>query len=132
MSPMQLIVIEHQAEVKVCPNCSWIAQSTLPTGITTLTQFGSGFKTLLIYINGKHFIPFLRIKELYEDVFERSVDKGTILVANDWIAEKLNLAIDCSREHSMKTEKSVQCIFPLLLLCPNFHHKSLSSYTNPQ
>jgi transposase len=54
---IRLMVIEHQAEVKCCPNCGRENQAEFPAGITQPTQYGSDFKALLVYLNQKQFIP---------------------------------------------------------------------------
>lgn len=87
LPPLRLIVTEHQAEVKVCPACGQTTQAPFPAGITQLAQYGPGFKALLSYLNQKHFIPLKRINEFCEDIFEHSVGEGTILSANDQVAE---------------------------------------------
>jgi transposase len=82
LPPLRLIVTEHQAEIKRCPDCGKITQTEFPTGITQLTQYGPGFKALLVYLNQKHFIPLERVNEFCEDVFHHSVGEGTMVDAN--------------------------------------------------
>ena len=107
LPPMQLIVTEHQAEVKVCPSCGHTTQAVFPTGITQLAQYGPGFKALLTYLNQKHFIPFERVTEFCEDVFEHSVGEGTILAANERIAETVEPVNERTKQHLIETEETV-------------------------
>jgi transposase len=107
LPPLRLIVTEHQAEVKVCPSCGRTTQATFPSGITQLAQYGPGFKSLLTYLNQKHFIPLERINEFCEDVFEHSVGEGTILSANDQVAETVEPVNECGKQHLIETEETV-------------------------
>jgi transposase len=107
LPPMRLIVSEYQAEVKVCPTCGRTTQASFPAGITQQAQYGPGFKSLLSYLNQKHFIPLERITEFCEDVFEHSVGEGTILSANDQVAETVEPVNQGIKQHLIETEETV-------------------------
>jgi transposase len=104
LPPLQLIVTEHQAEVKCCPCCGRTTQAEFPEGVTQLTQYGPGFKALLTYLNQKHFIPLERVNEFCEDVFHHSVGEGTIVEANAQVAETVEPVQERVRQHLIQTE----------------------------
>jgi transposase len=107
LPPLQLIVTEHQAEVKRCPCCGRTTQAEFPEGITQLAQYGSGFKALLTYLNQKHFIPLERINEFCEDVFHHSVGEGTIVEANAQVAETVEPINERAKQHLIETDDTV-------------------------
>jgi transposase len=104
---LRLIVTEHQAEVKRCLNCGRTTQAEFPEGVTQLAQYGPGFKTLLTYLNQKHFIPLERVHEFCEDVFHHSVGEGTIVAANAQVAETVEPINERTKQHLIETEDTV-------------------------
>ena len=104
---LRLVVTEHQAEVKRCPCCGRTTQGTFPAGITQPTQYGGGFKALLTYLNQKHFIPLERVNEFCEDVFHHSVGEGTIVAANQRVAELVEPIHQRSQQYLIETEETV-------------------------
>jgi len=104
---LRLLVIEHQAEVKVCPDCGQVTCAPFPAGITQLTQYGPGFKALLSYLNQKHFVPFERVGEFCEDVFEHSVGEGTLVAANAQVAQTVTPVTERIQQHLIETDETV-------------------------
>jgi transposase len=82
LPPIRLVVIEHQAEVKCCPQCGCENQATFPVGITQPTQYGPDFKAWLVYLNQKQFVPVKRVVEICADVLGQAVGEGTIVDAS--------------------------------------------------
>ncbi len=108
LPPVRLIVTEHQAEIKRCPDCGKITQAEFPAGITQLTQYGPGFKALLVYLNQKHFIPLERVNEFCEDVFHHSVGEGTIVDADAQVAETVEPVHERAKGYLIETEEAVR------------------------
>jgi transposase len=104
---LRLVVTEHQAEVKRCPSCGRTTQGVFPEGITQPTQYGVGFKALLTYLNQKHFIPLERVNEFCEDVFQHSVGEGTIVAANQRVAEVVEPVNQRCQQYLIETEETV-------------------------
>ena len=107
LPPLRLIVTEHQAEVKRCPDCGRTTQAEFPAGLTQLAQYGPGFKALLTYLNQQHFVPLERVNEICEDVFHHSVGEGTIVGANAQVAEAIEPVQERARQHLIETEETV-------------------------
>ena len=107
LPPLQLIVTEHQAEVKRCPCCGQTTQAEFPEGITQLAQDGPGFKAWLTYLNQKHFIPLEGVNEFCEDVFHHSVGEGTIVEANAQVAETVEPVDERTKQYLIETEETV-------------------------
>jgi transposase len=107
LPPLRLLVTEHQAEVKVCPDCGRVTQAEFPAGITQLTQYGPGFKALLTYLNQKQFIPLERVCEMCSDIFQQPVGEGTIVAANNQVAETVEPINESIQQHLIETEETV-------------------------
>lgn len=107
LPPIRLVVIEHQAEVKCCPECGCENQATFPAGITQPTQYGSDFKALLVYLNQKQFVPVKRVVEICADVLGQAVGEGTIVDASCQAAQPVEPVNQQIKEHLIETEDSV-------------------------
>ena len=107
LPPMQLIVTEHQAEVKHCPNCGRESLAEFPVGITQPTQYGPDFKALLTYLNQNHLIPLERVNEFCEDIFQHSVGEGTIVAANRQVARVVEPVNERIKQYLSATDETV-------------------------
>lgn len=80
--PDQLLeVTEHQAPVKVCPECQTVNRGAFPEGVDQAVQYGARIKSLAVYLSQYQLIPFARVTELLEDVVGSSFSQGTLLNA---------------------------------------------------
>lgn len=104
---IRLMVIEHQAEVKCCPECGCENQAVFPDGITQPTQYGADFKALLVYLNQKQFIPVKRVVEVCADVLGQMVGEGTIIAASHEVAKEVEPVNTQIKEHLSVTEEPV-------------------------
>jgi transposase len=73
-----LEVVEHQAEVKVCPACEESATAAFPAGVTAPVQYGPRFLTLLAYWRDAQLMPLERIRQMAFDLFGQWVSEATI------------------------------------------------------
>lgn len=73
--PIQLEVIEHRSEVKVC-NCGCVNKG-FPDRITSHIQYGSRIKALIVYFQNYQLLPYERTKELIQDLFGHCISKGS-------------------------------------------------------
>ncbi|MFW0859809.1 MAG: IS66 family transposase [Dehalococcoidia bacterium] len=79
--PIKFVVTEHQAEVKVCPECHAQSKGDFPEGITQPVQYAERPKSLAVYLNQYQLIPYKRVTEIFEDVLGGSISQGTLLNA---------------------------------------------------
>jgi len=107
LPPLHLVVTEHQAEVKVCPHCGQTTQAEFPVEVGQLTQYGPGFKALLVYLNQKHFIPLERVSEFCQEVFAHPVGEGTIVSANAQVAVQVEPVNEQAKQHLIATDETV-------------------------
>lgn len=85
--PEKLIeVIVHLIEVKQC-TCGKIHQATCE--LKGNTQYGSKFKSLMVYLNQYQFVPFERLQELSKDCFGISISDGVLAKSNQVCFEHL-------------------------------------------
>jgi transposase len=107
LPPLRLVVTEHQAEVKVCPQCGQTSQAAFPVEVGQMTQYGSGFKALLVYLNQQHFIPLERVSDFCQDVFGQPVGEGTTVLASERVADQVEPVNEQAKQHLIQTEETV-------------------------
>lgn len=90
-------VIEHRAEVKKC-SCGHINKAEFPEGITQPVQYGNKLKAASVYLNQYQFIPYDRQEEVFEDLFNHHISKGTLASINKTCYDSLKPVEDAIKE----------------------------------
>jgi transposase len=114
--PLKILVTEHQAEVKRCPACQTINRGVFPKGVNTPVQYGERIKSLMVYMNQYHLIPYQRVTEILEDFFGQRISQGTLLNAIKTFYSNL--------------ESTEKCIKDKLLESPVVHFDETGLYRN--
>ncbi len=89
LPPLQLIVTEHQAEVKCCPGCGVLNRAAFPADVNSVVQYGSGIKGLMVYLMEGQLLPSERVCELLKDVLGCELSEGTLYNARQRCYEQL-------------------------------------------
>ena len=72
-------MIEHQALIKVCLNCRYKNERQFPKHVNQPTQYGPHLTSILSYLNHYRLIPFNRLKQLTQDIFEETISQATLM-----------------------------------------------------
>jgi transposase len=89
LPPLELLITEHQAEVKCCVNCGLVNRGQFPVNVTNVVQYGEGIKGLMVYLMEAQLLPSERSRELLEEVFRCHLSEGTLYNAREQCYEKL-------------------------------------------
>lgn len=76
--PIELDCIEYQQMGCSCPSCSHLQKAEYPKNVSAPIQYGSGVIGLIVYMNVFQYIPYRRMKNFFEDIFNHSISEGTI------------------------------------------------------
>ena len=74
---IELIVTEHQAEMKRC-SCGHLNKAAFPEGVNAPVQYGPGVKAVAVYLKNYQFLPYERTCELLGDFFGCPMSEGTL------------------------------------------------------
>ena len=78
LPPLQVWVVEHQAETKCCPGCGVETAGAFPEGVVAPAQYGPGIVTVAVYLNQQQLLPMERTCEVLEEVFGCPIAEGTL------------------------------------------------------
>lgn len=85
----KLNVIEHQAEVKLCPFCQEISKGHFPEHLKAPVQYGTSVFSRIVYLNQYQLLPVARTAECMNDLFECPISLATIGRAVKFCSDKL-------------------------------------------
>ena len=87
--PIEMLVTEHQGEIKNCPHCHTINRAVFPEGVNQPVQYGSNVQQLAVYFTQYQLLPYGRTSEIFEDLFGHSLSKSFLVNNNNRCAAKL-------------------------------------------
>ena len=73
-----LSIIEHQAEVKLCPFCRRISKGSFPADLKAPVQYGKSVFSRILYLNQYQLLPVGRTAESMNDLFCCPVSWATV------------------------------------------------------
>ena len=80
--PLKIEVTEHRAEQKICPCCQQITVANFPDDVQQPTQYGNTIKGISTYLNQYQFLPYDRLQEFFEDIFNHRISQGMLVKIN--------------------------------------------------
>jgi transposase len=81
LPPLRLWVSEHQVLKQQCRRCGKKTSGTFPPAVTHPTQYSEWFKSMLVYLSSYQLLPLVRIIELIEDCWGKSISEDTVISA---------------------------------------------------
>jgi transposase len=94
LPPSHLEVTEHQAEVKFCSVCSKTVKGEFPADVDAPVQYGPRFRATAIYLSQYQLLPYQRVGEVMEHLFQHKLSEGTLVNANLSLYEQLE-PVEC-------------------------------------
>ncbi|CUA79421.1 hypothetical protein GCM10022628_25520 [Anoxybacillus suryakundensis] len=78
LPPMTIEVTQHEREVKSCPHCRCVQQAEFPPHVTNHVQYGPRLTALAVYLHHTQWIPYKRLSDTIEVLYQHSVSTGTL------------------------------------------------------
>jgi transposase len=115
LPPVRVVVTEHQAEIKACPQCGQQTKAAFPAGVSQPVQYGPRLKAQLVYFNQYHFVSLERVAEIMVDLYGQTVSEGTIVAAGlalaqqvSWVNEQVKMVLTAQAEVSHHDETGLR------------------------
>ena len=87
--PIEVLVSEHQVEVKSCLRCGQSTQGSFPAEANNVVQYGPRIKAMMVYLMDGQLLPSHRACEVLKDLMNVSVSDGTFYTTRDQCFEHL-------------------------------------------
>ena len=94
---IKAIVTEHQVFARTC-TCGHTTKGEFPSVANAPVSYGSGIEALTGYFHARQYLPFARMQELFNDVFNIDISEGGIHCLLDRFAKKATPAYQGIRE----------------------------------
>jgi transposase len=104
---VEIEVTEHQAEVKVCPQCGKVNKAIFPDGVTQPVQYGPEIKAQAVYFTHYQLLPLERTSEVFEELYGQSLAEGTIVEACQAVGAQVNPGNEAIKRHLTEQEAVV-------------------------
>jgi transposase len=95
--PVRIKVTEHQAEIKVCPQCGERIKANFPAEVPQHVQYGLRIKAQAAYLNNYQLIPLARTCELLGDLYGHTPAEALILDANAAVVDQIEPSLEATQ-----------------------------------
>ena len=104
---VRIEVMEHQAEIKQCPQCGEVNKAAFPEGVTQPVQYGPEIKAQAVYFNQYQLVPLERTGEILAELYGQELSDGTILEACQKVSEQVEPGNTAIKKHLTEQEDVV-------------------------
>jgi transposase len=101
---VQIEVTEHQAEIKVCPECRERVKASFPLEVTQPVQYGPRIKAQASYLNNYQLIPLARTCELLGDFYGHTPAEALVLNDNTALVNQIEPSLDTVKQQLIESE----------------------------
>lgn len=104
LPPVRIEVTEHQAEIKVCPQCGSQVKGDFPSEVTQPVQYGPRIKAQASYLNNYQLIPWARTCELLGDFYGHTPAEALVQEANGAVVESIEPSLKATKEQLIASD----------------------------
>jgi transposase len=75
--PVKAVFTEYQSYTKLC-SCGCNTKASFPDHVKYPVSYGQKIESIIAYFHARQYIPFARMKEIFNDIFNISISEGGI------------------------------------------------------
>ncbi len=98
---IKVCVTEHQIYKRVC-SCGHTTKSTFPVQVTAPVSYGNNIESLTGYFHTRQYVPFKRVQEIFNDIFQVPISEGGIHYLLNKLVKKAEPAYEMIK-HRLQT-----------------------------
>lgn len=117
---IKINVTEHQVFKKVC-YCGHETTSSYPSGVNVPVSYGQNIESLVGYFHSRQYLPFMRMKELFNTVFQLPISEGGIHYLLNRLVKKAQPAYDMIKQKLLSNNLPVGSDETGMKVCGNKH-----------
>ena len=87
IAPIKVICTEYRSLIKECP-CGCRSETDFPSGVNASVSYGENIESLVGYFHARQYLPFARMKEVFNDVFHIDISESGVHCLLNRFAEK--------------------------------------------
>lgn len=87
IAPIKVIHTEYQSFIKRC-SCGCNSEMNFPSGINAPVSYGENIESLVGYFHARQYLPFARMKEVFNDVFHINISESGVHCLLNRFAQK--------------------------------------------
>lgn len=100
--PIKPVYKEYRIYSKIC-NCGHTTTSNFPSGVVASIQYGPNTEAMVSYLHSRQYLPFRRMEEFMNDVFQLPISEGGLHCLLDRFTNKASILY---KEIKNRIEKS--------------------------
>jgi transposase/uncharacterized coiled-coil protein SlyX len=100
--PIKPIITEHQIYGKRC-SCGHWTEGQYPLEAHSSVCYGPKVQAMTAYLHARQYIPFERMRELYEDIFGLHISSGSLVHIVESFADKAQVIYQGIRERILQS-----------------------------
>jgi transposase len=101
--PIKATYTQYETYSKIC-SCGCQNIASFPEGISAPISYGENTEALIAYFHTRHFLPFARMKEMFNDAFGIAISEGGIHCLLQKIAQKASPVYQIIKERVQQSK----------------------------
>lgn len=85
--PIQTLVTQYESYSKTC-SCGCNNIASFPKQVKASVSYGENIESLIAYFHARHYLPFARMQEMFNDVFQIDISQGGLHCLLNRFADK--------------------------------------------
>lgn len=83
----RLEITEYQIFAGNCPICGKVHKGVSPDNVNSPVQYGNGVRAFTTMLSSTYKLPYVKIQQIFEDLFGYSINESTVFSANKMLSE---------------------------------------------